>query len=128
MMTRSDQSTRAIASISWRVFWRSVAGLVVFAQIAAAAELCLPERLPDERPALAGPVADGHHDLDSHCIGDSVPAIQASAYKVERPAPDMGVPVLASWDVTPAAGSPRASHALIRAGPSLRLRFQNLRL
>lgn len=128
-MMRIDQlPTRRIASILWRVFWRSVAGLVIFAQIAAASDLCLPEPLPGEHLALAGAVADDHHDLDSHCVGEAVPANQASAFKLERPAPNMGVPVMASWDVTPVSISPRASYARIRAGPSLRLQFGNLRL
>jgi hypothetical protein len=128
MMMSIDQLARGIASIVWRVFWKSIAGLVVFAQIAAASSLCLPERLPHESLALAGAAADDHHDLDSHCTGDAVPANQASASKVERPAADMGVPVVASWDVTPVASTPRVSYALIRAGRSLRLQFQNLRL
>ncbi len=119
---------RRVLGIAWRSLWRSIAGLVIFAQIAAASELCSQERLPDERLALAGAVADDYHDLDSHCAGDFVPAGQASTSKVERPAPDMGAPVLASWDVTPVASSPHVSYALIRAGPSLRLQFGNLRL
>jgi len=125
---RTDQPRRGITIVLWRGFWRSIAGLVIFAQVAAAADLCLPERLPGERHAFASVVADGHHDLDSHCTGDSVSANQAPASKAEHPAPDMGVPVIASWDVTPVADSPRVSYALIRAGPSLRLQFRNLRL
>jgi len=124
---RTDQPRRGITIVLWRGFWRSIAGLVIFAQVAAAADLCLPERLPGERHTLAGAVADGYHDLE-HCAGDSASANQAPASKAERPAPDMGVPLIASWDVTPIADSPRVSYALIRAGPSLRLQFRNLRL
>jgi len=119
---------RKIASSIWRGFWRSIAGLIVFAQIAVASDLCVPKRLPGERHTLAGAIADGYHDLDSHCAGDFASANQAPASKMEFPAPDTGVPVIASWDVTPVSSSSPARYALIRAGPALRLQFRNLRL
>jgi len=127
-MMWNAQPMRRIASSVWRGFWRSIAGLIVVSQVAVAADLCLPEHPTGERHALAGVVADSHHDLDSHCAGDSASAIQAPASKLEGLVPDVGVPVVESWNLAPVARLPRVSHSLIRAGPSLRLQFHNLRL
>jgi len=105
-----------------------VAGLIVFAQVAVAADLCLPDLLPGERHDLVGAVADGYHDLDSHCAGDLAPTSLAPASQAERPAPDLGVPVRTSWEISPGVGTTPAAYASVRAGPSLRLQFRNLRL
>lgn len=117
---------RRLSSIAWRLLWRSVAGLIVFAQVAVASDLCLPEPLPGERLAVA--VADGNHDFTSHCAEDRALTSQAPASQAERPAPDLGVLVRTDWDITSVTGTTPASHAPIRAGPSLRLQFRNLRL
>jgi len=112
--------------IAARFLWRSVAILIVFAQVAAAAELCLPDRVSDH--AFLGAVADADHGLASHCTGNAVPADQAPASEAKQPAPDVGAPMRTGWDLASSARALHTTHALPRAGPSLRLQYRNLRL
>jgi len=128
MTMKTDRPGRRIAGIAWRLFWRSVAGLVVFAQVALAADRCLPDRFYGGHQDHATVVA-GAHGLDSHCVSDLVPAHQAPASEAKRLSPDIGgMPALVAWRATPGAGSLWLSHPSARAGPSLRLQFRNLRL
>ena len=129
MTLKIDRPGRRIAGIAWGFFWRSVAGLFVFAQVAVAADQCLPNLLPGGHQDHAGVVAGGAHDLGSHCVSDLLPADQAPAPEAKRPSPDIGgIPAPAAWRPTPDAGLLPVSHPPARAGPSLRLQFRNLRL
>lgn len=112
----------------WRTLWQSVAALLVFAQVAAAAEQCVPERLTGERHVISGAVADANHDLDDHCAGGLAPAAQAPASEAKRVVPDVGVIASAAWRPAPEGAAPPAAYAHARAGPSLPLQFRNLRL
>ncbi len=62
---------------AWRLFWRCVAGLLVFAQVAAAADLCVPTAHPDGAMAQVSAPNPGPDDAD--CLGDSVAPDQAPA-------------------------------------------------
>lgn len=125
---RIDRDMRRIPGVAWRALWRSVAALVVFAQVAAAADQCLPIR-PGGEPQAAVAIADVHHALDPHCASGLVPADQAPASEPKRLAPDMSAAVPAAWSaLAPDAVAPPARHAPTRAGPPLRLQFRNFRL
>jgi len=113
-------------SIATRTLWGAVALLLVFAQIAAAAELCLQDGVSDH--PFVGAVADADHGFASHCGSDGVPADQAPASEAKRLAPDVGAPLRAAWSVSPSVSATRVTFALARAGPSLPLQFRSLRL
>ena len=124
MMSTVESARRGSVT---RILWGAVASLLVFAQIATASELCLPE-LSGAHGRFVGVVADGYHGLDSHCADAAVPSSWAPAPEAKRLAPDAGVPVRTDWHLASNASASRTTHALPRAGPSLRLRYRNLRL
>lgn len=120
-----DRTMRRIPGIAWRTLWRSVVGLLVFAQVAVAAQQCVPA--PGEQQVISG-VAGVHHGLDEHCLTGLVPAAQAPATEPKRVAPDVGAVAPPAWSPAPDAATPPASLTRVHAGPSLRLQFRNLRL
>jgi len=129
MTLKIDRPGRGLAGVAWRLLWQTVGGLVIFAQIAVAADQCLPNLFPGGHQGHAGVVAGSAHDLDSHCVSDLLPADQAPPPEAKRPSPHIGVmPAPAAWRSTPDPGLTWVSHPPARAGPSLRLRFRNLRL
>lgn len=123
---RIDRTMRSIPGIAWRALWRSVVGLLLFAQVAAAAQQCVPAR--GDHEVVIGAVAGAHHGLDEHCLTGLVPAAYAPATEPKRLAPDVGVVALPAWNHAPDAATPPVSLTRVRAGPSLRLQFRNLRL
>ena len=110
-----------------RFLWTVAAFLLVFAQVAVAADVCLPE-LAGSHQTSVSVVLDVDHGLHSHCAEAGVPSNQAPAPEVKRPAPDMGVPIHAAWSSAPGVSATHRSHEASRAGPSLPLQFRNLRL
>ncbi|MCL4798892.1 MAG: hypothetical protein KJ025_04850 [Burkholderiales bacterium] len=118
----------SLTGIAWRTLWRSVAVLLVFVQVAAAADRCLIERLGAHDDALVGVAADVRHGLDAHCASDLVSTDQAPASEATRLAPAAGTTVPAAWSAAPDTSPLPAAYALARAGPSLLLQFRNLRL
>jgi len=125
----SGQLTRTAPSAAWRGFWQSLVVLLLFVQVAAAADRCLPERLSGARATLADMVAQGHHALDVHCPSALGPADQAPAPEAKRLVADVGVPLAKPWNEAPDVAGPQpATYPPVRAGPSIRLQFRNLRL
>lgn len=84
---------------AWRLFWRCVAGLLVFAQVAAAADLCVSiggQTAPDQ-PQIASGYAVGAAGAD--CVSD-VPAPD------QAPVADPGNAISALLGPPPAASGP----------------------
>lgn len=119
---------RGMSGIVGRCLWRSVAALLVFAQVAVAADQCPPVRSAGERAVLTLAVVDDHHGLDAHCVSDLVAPDQAPASEAKRLAPDLGVSTPVAWDLALGPSPRPVVAAYARAGPSLRLQFGNLRL
>lgn len=84
---------------AWRLFWRCVAGLLVFAQVAAAADLCVSiggQTAPDP-PQIASGYAAGVASAD--CVSD-VPAPD------QAPVADPGNAISALLGPPPATSGP----------------------
>ena len=128
MTLKTELRRRRIAGIAWRFFWQSVAGLVIFAQVAVAADLCLPGHSGGEHQDRLVAVATAPHNLDSHCAIDLLRAKQAPASEAKRLSPDIGLPAPDTWRSAPNAALLPESHPPARAGPSFRVRFRNFRL
>lgn len=116
----------------WRGFSRCLVGLLVFAQIAVAADVCARDRLVGGSASLAIVTETANHfgHSDAHCANRSALAEQASAFEVKRAVPDTesGIGVTRIWVVVPVAGTVRAHFVPPRSGPPLLLQFQKLRL
>ena len=122
---------RSTLTTAWRGFWRGLVGLLVFAQVAVAADQCLADRLLGVPEALSQSGAEHHRAMAAApCVSDLMPANQARASETDRFVPDAGpgIPIAHAWAIAPDAGERARVHALARAAPARPLSFLNLRL
>jgi len=111
---------------------RCFVGLLVFAQVAFAADVCVADRLTTGNGLLASAsaMADLLGDRDAHCANNLSPAFKAPSFELRRDVPDAASDTVLTriWTVSPVDHTALMHYPPARSGPSLALRYQKLRL